>query len=66
MAQGKDSRYYSPNLTFQKSFFDNRLTATLQWQTIDMGLLDTNEQRITTFRPNEFLPLQITSMKLIW
>ncbi|WP_222611745.1 TonB-dependent receptor domain-containing protein [Seonamhaeicola algicola] len=53
-AQGEDSRYYSPNLTFQKAFLDNRLTATLQWQNIDMGLLDTNEQRITTFRPNEF------------
>lgn len=53
-AQGEDSRYYSPNLTFQKAFLDNRLTATLQWQNIDMGLLDTNEQRITTFRLNEF------------
>ncbi|MBC3758145.1 TonB-dependent receptor [Hyunsoonleella sp. SJ7] len=53
-AQGEDSRFYSPNLTFQKSFVDNRLTATLQWQNIDMGLLDTNEQRITTWRENEF------------
>lgn len=53
-AQGEDSRFYSPNLTFQKSFMDNRLTATLQWQNIDLGLLDTNEQRITTFRQNEF------------
>lgn len=53
-AQGEDSRFYSPNLTLQKSFFNDRLTATLQWQNIDMGLLDTNEQRITTFRPNEF------------
>ena len=26
----------------------------MQWQNIDMGLLNTNEQRITTFRPNEF------------
>lgn len=53
-AQGEDSRFYSPNLTFQKSFFDDRLKVTLQWQNIDMGLLNTNEQRITTFRPNEF------------
>lgn len=53
-AQGEDSRFYSPNLTFQKSFMDDRLTATLQWQNIDLGLLDTNEQRITTFRQNEF------------
>lgn len=53
-AQGEDSRFYSPNLTFQKSFIDNRLTATLQWQNIDLGILNTNEQRITTFRENEF------------
>ncbi|CAM3443221.1 TonB-dependent receptor domain-containing protein [Zobellia roscoffensis] len=53
-AQGEDSRFYSPNLTFKKSFLDNRLTATLQWQNIDLGLLDTNEQRITTYREGEF------------
>lgn len=53
-AQGEDSRFYSPNLTFQKTFMKDRLTATVQWQNIDMGLLDTNEQRITTSRPNEF------------
>lgn len=53
-AQGEDSRYYTPNLTIQKSFFDNRLKATLQWLNIDMGILETNEQRITTWRENEF------------
>ena len=53
-AQGEDSRFYSPNLTLQKSFMNDRLKATLQWQNIDMGLLDTNEQRITTARANEF------------
>jgi outer membrane receptor protein involved in Fe transport len=53
-AQGEDSRFYSPNITFQRSFLDNRLTLTLQWQNIDLGMLNTNEQRITTFRTNEF------------
>ncbi len=53
-AMGEDSRFYSPNLTFRKKFMDDRLTATLQWQNIDMGLFKTNEQRITTSRPNEF------------
>lgn len=53
-AMGEDSRFYSPNLTFRKSFLDNKLTATLQWQNIDMGLLNTNEQRITTSRPGQF------------
>ena len=53
-AQGEDSRYYAPNLTFNKSFLDNSLTATLQWKNIDMGWLYTNEQRITTFRDQSF------------
>jgi iron complex outermembrane receptor protein len=53
-AQGQDSRFYSPNLTFKKSFLDSRLTATLQWQNIDMGLLNSNEQSIVTSRPGEF------------
>ncbi len=33
---------------------DNRLRATVQWLNMDIGLLDTNEQRITTFREGEF------------
>ena len=53
-AMGEDSRFYSPNLTFRKKFMNDRLTATLQWQNIDMGLFKTNEQRITTSRLNEF------------
>ncbi len=53
-ALGEDSRFYSPNLSFKKSFYNDQLTATLQWQNIDLGLLKTNEQRITTSRPNEF------------
>ncbi|WP_435414985.1 outer membrane beta-barrel protein [Polaribacter aestuariivivens] len=53
-AMGEDSRFYSPNLTFRKTFLEDKLTATLQWQNMDMGLLNTNEQRITTSRPNQF------------
>ncbi len=53
-AQGEDSRFYNPNLTFRKTFLDNKLTATLQWQNMDMGLLRSNEQRITTLKANEF------------
>lgn len=53
-AQGEDSRFYAPNLTLKKSFFNSRLTATLQWQNIDMGLLNSNEQSITTWRSGEF------------
>ena len=53
-AQGEDSRFYSPNLTLTKRFWNNQLTASLQWKNIDMGLMNTNEQRITTSRPDKF------------
>ncbi len=47
-AQGEDSRFYSPNLSLRKTFLDGKLAATLQWQHVDLGLLQSNEQRITT------------------
>ncbi|GAA0880361.1 hypothetical protein GCM10009119_33310 [Algoriphagus jejuensis] len=53
-AQGEDSRFYLPSLTVKRSWLDGRLTALFTWQNIDMGLLKTNEQRITTYRPGEF------------
>ena len=53
-AQGEDSRFYLPSLTFQKGFLDNKLLATLQWQNIDLCWLNTNEQRITTTKPGVF------------
>ncbi|MGB3851232.1 MAG: TonB-dependent receptor [Tunicatimonas sp.] len=49
-AQGEDSRYYAPSLTAQKSWLNGRLSATLQWLNIDLGLLTSNEKRITTRR----------------
>lgn len=49
-AQGRDSEFYNPSLNVRKSFWDNRLVATLQWQNIDLGLWNANEQRITTYR----------------
>ena len=53
-AQGKDSEYYSPNLIFVRSFWNNQMTVSLQWKNIDMGLMNSNEQRITTEREGEF------------
>lgn len=53
-AQGVDSRFLSPNLSLRKTFRGDKITATLQWMNIDMGLLPTNEQRITTWREGEF------------
>ncbi|GEO06488.1 TonB-dependent receptor [Adhaeribacter aerolatus] len=47
-AQGEDSRFFSPNLSLKKSFMNGKLNATLQWQNMDLGLLKSNEQRITT------------------
>lgn len=53
-ALGEDSRFFSPNLTLRKTMLNEKLSATLQWLNMDMGLLDTNEQRITTAREGEF------------
>ncbi len=50
--QGTDSRFLSPNTSLKKTFLDGRLTALLQWQNMDMGVLNSNEQRITTSGPN--------------
>ncbi len=47
-AQGEDSRYLIPNLSLKKSFLNNRLIASIQWQNIDLGMKETNRQRITT------------------
>jgi len=51
-AQGVDSRFYNPSLSIRKKFKDERFTAIFQWLNIDAGLLDSNEQRITTAREN--------------
>jgi len=47
--QGEDSRYLIPNLSLKKTFLDNRLTATVQWQNIDLGMHESHRQRITTW-----------------
>ena len=51
-AQGQDSRFYNPSLSLNKSFLDKKLNLSLQWRNIDLGLLASNEQRITTVRNN--------------
>jgi hypothetical protein len=53
-AQGRDSRFYNPSLSLRKTFLDNKLAVNLQWLNIDMGLLSSNEQRITTVRDDFF------------
>lgn len=48
-AQGEDSRFYLPAFSLKKSFLDNKLFATLQWQNMSIGKMGVNEQHITTF-----------------
>lgn len=51
-AQGSDSRFYQPNLSVKKSFKENKLNLTLQWQNAAFGKMSVNQQRITTFGTN--------------
>ncbi|TAG48212.1 MAG: TonB-dependent receptor, partial [Runella slithyformis] len=51
-AQGEDSRFYLPNLSFKKTFLNNKMTTTFQWQNMAFGQMATNQQRITTFGKN--------------
>lgn len=51
-AQGRDSRFYNPSLSLRKTFLDKRLAVSFQWLNVDLGLLSSNEQRITTVRDN--------------
>ncbi|MCE7064558.1 TonB-dependent receptor domain-containing protein [Dyadobacter sp. CY326] len=53
-AQGEDSRFLNPGLSVKKTFLKGKLAALLQWQNMDLGLLGSNEQRITTFAKNFF------------
>ena len=53
-AQGEDSRFYNPSLILEKTFLDKQLAISLQWLNIDMGELESNEQRITTVRDDFF------------
>ena len=48
-AQGEDSRFLVPNTSLKKSFKDGRYAISLQWQNMNMGFMNSNQQRITTF-----------------
>ncbi|WP_064196650.1 MULTISPECIES: TonB-dependent receptor domain-containing protein [Emticicia] len=51
-AQGSDSRFYQPNFSVKKSFKENKINLTLQWQNAVFGKMAVNQQRITTFGAN--------------
>lgn len=67
-AQGEDSRFVNPSLSVKKTLLKGRLAATLQWQSLDLGLFGANAQRITT-RGKDFFTttnyIQETDMFLI-
>ncbi len=48
-SQGEDSRFLAPDLVLKKSFKDNKYSVSLQWQFIDLGMHQSNRQRITTW-----------------
>ncbi len=48
-AQGEDSRFLSPNTSVKKTFNNGRYSIGLQWQNINLGFMNSNQQRITTW-----------------
>lgn len=53
-AQGEDSRCLMPSATLKKTMFKGQGSISFQWQNIDLSLLDTNQQRITTAGPEYY------------
>lgn len=51
-AQGEDSRFLTPNSSLKKTFAGGRCSLDLQWQNMNLGMLNANKQRITTFGNN--------------
>lgn len=51
-AQGEDSRFFNPSTTVKKTMMNGRLTVGMQWQNMNLGFLNANQQRITTWGKN--------------
>jgi len=51
-AQGQDSRFFNPSTTIKKTMMNGRVTVGMQWQNMNLGFLNANEQRITTWGKN--------------
>lgn len=47
-AQGEDSRFFSPNTSVKKTFSNGKYSVGLQWQNMNLGFMNSNQQRITT------------------
>ena len=48
-AQGKDSRFLSPNTSVKKTCMNGKFSLGLQWQNMNLGFMNSNQQRITTW-----------------
>ena len=48
-AQGVDSSFLTPNMSLKKTILDGRGSLGFQWQYINFGNMNTNQQRITTY-----------------
>lgn len=48
-AQGEDSRFFSPNTSIKKTFSNGKYALGLQWQNMNLGFMNANQQRITTW-----------------
>ncbi len=47
-AQGEDSRFLIPTLALKKTILKGQGSVSLQWQNIDLGMDESNQQRMTT------------------
>ncbi len=67
-AQGKDSRFFTPNSSIKKTFLKGRMDVMLLWQNMSLGIIPTNQQRITTYGSNFYTTtnyVQETDMLLL-
>ena len=48
-AQGEDSRFFSPNTSVKKTFGNGKYSLGVQWQNMNLGFMNANQQRITTW-----------------
>jgi len=48
-AQGEDSRFFSPNTSIKKTFSNGKYSLGLLWQNMNLGFMNANQQRITTW-----------------
>lgn len=51
-AQGEDGAFLSPNSSVKKTFGNGKFAVGLQWQNMNLGFMNANRQRITTWGKN--------------